>query len=482
MEKDLDDLAATVVGATAAHRRLEAAIAPISDELVGRPSLLPDWTVGHVLAHLARNAESHVRLLDAALAGEAAEQYAGGNEQRSRDIEAGADRPAAELRADIAATNAALEAAWARMTPAAWGGHGLAQGREWPCRLLPFHRWREVEIHHVDLGLGYSPVDWPAGYVRRDLPLALATLPDRLGPGPQAALLAWLVGRSPQPAGIEPAPWQSKASYYDASGPQPAGTGAGPAGPGEPGGPTGYRFYGELAAWWPLLSPPEEYAEEAAFAATVLASASIPVRDVLELGSGGGHNAAHLKAGFTLTLVDLSEEMLDVSRRLNPECEHHRGDMRTVRLGREFDAVFVHDAIDYMTTEADLQLAVGTAFVHCRPGGVAVFVPDDTSESFRESSDHGGTDAADGRGARYLEWAWDPDPGDTWTRAEYGFLLRDADGSVRAAHETHRLGLFGRADWIRLLTQAGFDATSVTEATSQDRPPRQLFVGRRPAS
>src|SRR3954451_21725201 len=136
-----------------------------------------------------------------------------------------------------------------------------------------------------------------------------------------------------------------------------------------------HRFYGELAPWWPLISPPEEYIEEAAYAATMLRSASIPVREVLELGSGGGHNAVHLKAHFALTLVDLSEEMLAVSRELNPECEHHRGDMRTVRLGRVFDAVFVHDAVMYMTTEADLLAAVETAFVQCRPGGRALFVP-----------------------------------------------------------------------------------------------------------
>ncbi len=105
--------------------------------------------------------------------------------------------------------------------------------------------------------------------------------------------------------------------------------------------PSAHRFYGELAAWWPLISPPEDYEEEAAFAAALLASASIPVHEVLELGSGGGNNACHLKASFTMTLVDLSVEMLDVSRRLNPDCEHRHGDMRSVRLGRSFDAVFV---------------------------------------------------------------------------------------------------------------------------------------------
>ncbi len=240
------------------------------------------------------------------------------------------------------------------------------------------------------------------------------------------------------------------------------------------------RFYGDLAVWWPLISPPEEYAEEAAFAAGVLRSASTPVREILELGSGGGHNAVHLKADFAMTLTDLSEEMLEVSRRLNPECHHHRGDMRTLRLGRSFDAVFVHDAVHYMTSEADLRRAVETAFVHCRPGGVAVFVPDFTTETFEPASDHGGTDGADGRGARYLDWTWDPVQGDSWVFTEYAFLLRHTDGSVHAVHETHRVGLFGREDWLRLLADAGFDPRAVTEVTSEDRTPRELFVGHRP--
>ncbi|MCU1427529.1 MAG: hypothetical protein JWL83_1529 [Actinomycetia bacterium] len=246
--------------------------------------------------------------------------------------------------------------------------------------------------------------------------------------------------------------------------------------------PATLRFYGDLASWWPLISPPEEYAEEAAFAETVLRSASIPVREVLELGSGGGHNAVYLKASFAMTLVDLSDEMLDVSRRLNPDCEHHQGDMRTVRIGRSFDAVFVHDAIGYMTNEADLRRAIDTALVHCRPGGVAVFVPDETRETFEEGTDHGGTDGADGRAARYLEWMWDPDPEDTWVVTEYAFLLREVDGSVHVAHDTHRLGLFGRDDWLGLLADAGFEPTAVAEVTSEDRTPREFFVGHRPAA
>jgi SAM-dependent methyltransferase len=242
---------------------------------------------------------------------------------------------------------------------------------------------------------------------------------------------------------------------------------------------TRYRFYEDLARWWPLISPPGEYTEEAAFAATLFAGALGPVRDVLELGSGGGHNALHLKQRFAMTLVDLSDEMLDVSRVLNPECEHRQGDMRTIRLEREFDAVFVHDAVDYMATEHDLRLAMETAFVHCRPGGIVVFMPDDIKETFKEGTDHGGNDAEDGRGVRYLEWDWDPDPKDTWRTTEYAFLLREVDGSIEVVHETHRTGLFGRDVWLRLLSEVGFDSEAVREETTENRNPRELFVGRR---
>jgi len=244
--------------------------------------------------------------------------------------------------------------------------------------------------------------------------------------------------------------------------------------------PTSYRFYGDLARWWPLISPPDDYTEEAAFAASLLTGADFPVQEVLELGSGGGHNAVHLKEHFAMTLVDLSEAMLNVSRRLNPECVHRQGDMRTIRLGRQFDAVFIHDGIDYMTDEADLRMAMETAFVHCRPGGLALFMPDDIRETFEEGTDHGGDDAADGRGVRYLEWDWDPKPGDTWKLTEYAFLLREIDGSIQMVHETHRTGLFSGDVWVRLLSEVGFEPEIVTEVTTEDRAPRELFIGRRP--
>ena len=88
-------------------------------------------------------------------------------------------------------------------------------------------------------------------------------------------------------------------------------------------------------------------------------------------------------------------------------------------------------------------------------------------------------DADDGRGARYLGWLWDPDPGDSWVQTAYAFLLRDADQSVRVVDETHRLGLFSRHSWLRLLAEAGFEASSAIEPATDDRTPRELFIGRR---
>ena len=154
------------------------------------------------------------------------------------------------------------------------------------------------------------------------------------------------------------------------------------------------KMYSDLAAWWPLLSPPEEYAEEAAFFERLFLSAGLPAAPtLLELGCGGGSNAYYLKRAFAhVTLTDLSPAMLAVSQALNPECEHRPGDMRTLRLRREFDAVFIHDAIEYMTSLADLRQALTTAWVHCRPGGCALFVPDHVRETFEPSTQQGGSD------------------------------------------------------------------------------------------
>jgi SAM-dependent methyltransferase len=237
-------------------------------------------------------------------------------------------------------------------------------------------------------------------------------------------------------------------------------------------------MYAELARWWPLLSPPSHYEEEAEFCRkTLCANAREPLRTLLELGSGGGNNASFLKHRFALTLVDRSPAMLEVSRALNPECAHLEGDMRSARLGREFDAVLVHDAISYMLTETELRAVFETAHAHCRRGGVALFAPDHLRETFVAETSHGGSDGPD-RGLRYLEWSWDPDPSDATHVVDYVLALREPDGSVRVEHDRHLNGLFARADWLRWLDAAGFDAHNVGFDHSELPPGTyELFVG-----
>ena len=89
-----------------------------------------------------------------------------------------------------------------------------------------------------------------------------------------------------------------------------------------------------------------------------------------------------------------------------------------------------------------------------------MFAPDHVVENFRSSSDHGGEDGID-VSVRYLEWTWDPDPMDTTYTVDYAIMVREPDGSVKVVHDTHIEGLFPRADWLRFLSEAGFDATMV---------------------
>lgn len=234
------------------------------------------------------------------------------------------------------------------------------------------------------------------------------------------------------------------------------------------------KLYADLAMWWPLLSPPEEYIEEARFFLQALGEPSeAPRRTMVEFGSGGGSNAFHLKLRFAMTLVDSAPEMLAVSQSINPECQHLVGDMRFVRLGAVFDVVFIHDAIMYMTTEADLRQAIETAFLHCKPGGIALVVPDYVRETFEPTTDHGGRDGAE-RALRYLEWSFDPDSADSTYMTHYVFLLRTGT-TVSVEHDEHEEGLFACADWLRLFREVGFAPRQLTDPYD-----RVVFLAEKP--
>jgi maleylpyruvate isomerase len=195
--------------ARAAHARLAETLAAVEadDALARQPSLLPGWSVGHVLSHLARNADSHVRALDGARRGVPVDRYPAGAAGREADIAAGAGRPMAELVADVRTSSAALAARWSALSPAAWAVVGSSQGAREPVRELPAKRRREVELHHVDLGLpGYGPDDWPADFVALELrraemawraarPMGLTALPAGALALAPARRLAWLAGR-----------------------------------------------------------------------------------------------------------------------------------------------------------------------------------------------------------------------------------------------------------------------------------------------
>lgn len=171
------------------------------------PSLLPDWTIGHVLTHIARNAESIGSMLDGHI------QYPHGRDGRNADIESGSTRSWADLTGDVQATTTALVARWADVGD--WTGTVDTISAERPKRMLPFLRQREVEVHRADLGLGYGFDDMSAEYVRRELrmmgmlwkarkPMGMTPLPDAaLAAAPQTRL-AWMMGRT-EIEGLAPA-------------------------------------------------------------------------------------------------------------------------------------------------------------------------------------------------------------------------------------------------------------------------------------
>jgi hypothetical protein len=241
-------------------------------------------------------------------------------------------------------------------------------------------------------------------------------------------------------------------------------------------------MYDGLAPWFHLLTPPSDYVDDAALVmAQLRATVEGPLDTLLELGSGGGNTASHLSRELALTLADVSPGMLALSRTINPNTVHVPGDMRTLRLGRTFDAVLIHDAICYLTSATDLRAAMVTAWEHLRPGGAAVLMPYHVRETFRPGTDHGGEDDIAGpdggqaRGLRYLEWTTDPDATDTTYQVDYAIMVRDTDGSVRLHHDRHIEGLFPRQTWLDLMADVGFEARPVAGTADGD-----AFVGKRP--
>ena len=238
-----------------------------------------------------------------------------------------------------------------------------------------------------------------------------------------------------------------------------------------------HRLYHDLAHLWPLFSPPEDYADEAVVYRQTLRARLGPGRHtILELGVGGGHLLSHLTGEYDAVAVDISAEMLALSRQLNPGVEHRLGDMRSVRLGRRFAAVLIHDAIDYMLTEEDVKAALATARAHLAPGGVLLAAPD----WFRE----------DYPGKHVMKWHQrhgdieldveerlpNLDPDSTVIESTFVFTLRQ-DSQVRVEHDPHRTGLFPRGVWLRLLHKSGFEVEEMRLPACEGGYGGNLLVG-----
>ncbi len=200
-----------------AESRLFAEVRALDDATMRSPSLLPGWTVGHLLTHLARNADSHARRTLAAVEGVVVDQYPGGLAERAAEIEDGAGRHAATILEDVAVSSARMLEGWARVPDRAWAAISRdASGLERPLAELPGRRWLEVEVHLVDLGTGPTHRDWSEDFVASRLPQMHAGRADRMpeGSAPPSveALderdeLAWLYGRLARPELPVLGPW-----------------------------------------------------------------------------------------------------------------------------------------------------------------------------------------------------------------------------------------------------------------------------------
>ena len=237
------------------------------------------------------------------------------------------------------------------------------------------------------------------------------------------------------------------------------------------------RMYTEFARYWTLISDPADYAKEARCWREALRSKLGPGRHkILELGVGGGNNLSHLTGEFQAVAADISPQMIEQAKKLNPDVEFHVGDMRTIRLGRKFSAVLIHDAIDYMLSEDDLLATFTTAASHLYAGGVFITAPDWVRETFHDPFVNTGTNTDGTTTFTLLEYNYDPDPTDTTIECLMWFLIRES-GHLRVETDRHVLGLFPLMTWLRLMEQAGFDVEKIPYDVHDDARQAYLLVG-----
>ncbi len=221
------------------------------------------------------------------------------------------------------------------------------------------------------------------------------------------------------------------------------------------------RLYGDLAWTWPIISPVEDYIEETElFSKLIKEHSKIAAKTLLHLGCGGGHNDYTFKKYFKITSVDISEDMLTLAKKLNPEVNYQYGDMRTIRLEERFDAVTILDSINYIKTVEDLQRTFITTYEHLKPGGVFITFMEQIAGQFKQKNTTCSTHSKGNVEITFIENYYDPDPTDTNYEATFIYLIR-VGGKLEVHSDRHLCGIFKLETWLECLKATGFEVKQV---------------------
>lgn len=217
------------------------------------------------------------------------------------------------------------------------------------------------------------------------------------------------------------------------------------------------RLYNDLAWTFPIISPLEHYLEETELFCNIIREHSkIPLKTLLHLGCGGGHNDYIFKKYFQVTGIDKSTAMLELAKKLNPEVNYICEDMRALRLGHFFDIVVAIDSIAYMLTVGDLQKMFTTAFSNLNVGGVFMFIAEDIKENFKQNNTTFYTNSKGEIEITFIDNRYDPDPTDTSYESTFIYLIR-LNGNLEIYTDHHLCGLFNLNIFTDLLKKIGFE-------------------------
>lgn len=221
------------------------------------------------------------------------------------------------------------------------------------------------------------------------------------------------------------------------------------------------RLYSDLAWTWSIISPVEDYIEETElFSKLIREHSKIEVKTLLHLGCGGGHNDYTFKKDFKVTSVDISEDMLTLAKKLNPEVNYQHGDMRTIRLEERFDAVTILDSINYIRTVEDLRRTFITAYEHLKPGGVFLTFIEQIAGQFKQNNITHSTHSQGDVEITFIENYYDLDPDDTNYEVTFIYLIR-VGGKLEVHTDRHLCGIFKLETWLELLKATGFEVKQV---------------------